>query len=1270
MRFVPIRAMGRAGHEMLTYRTGAAGAPSAARAMSEHLLQQTLPPEMAAMAEYYAQGVAPPTAAEAAASRYGARLEAGAAWSGERLEALVTEEIARLRDSTDPAAGEEKQSAENSSADFAMRALGALVAADLVPRDEALACLRRLGHDVDPEHLDAAVTAARQTNDYSSAVATPRRDLNPALAARLGIVSSRSLTPGEIACLLNGQRADGRDIEGKTKQAATVPLRAIFGLARDRLPTREELAHVLAGRTANGAPLPPEQAERAVRRFTTAHGADQKALSPEQREHLLAGRSADGRVLSVRRYQNLLARAKSRIGYVDLTFSAPKSVSVAWAFAPTAAERAMILQAHHDAIDSTMIEVERQLGRARKGQGGKDGFEPGVIGWVSFDHYAARPTVEVVRTSPEGETYTELYTLKAGGARIAGDMQLHTHTAVFNAVLTDSGRVGGLDLAQLEGRVKEWGALYQAYLATNLRRHGVEVVLDGRTELARLAAVPEHVTLQFSKRTLGGTEGARAYAASQGLDWDSLDATRKIGLIKNGVQDPRGAKGDDVSDLAAWQRTAAEIGYHHRSILRPDAIVPLAARSARLETAYQAALPVLAKLFARRAVIDGADVRVAAAKGLIASSIDSADDITALTRAFRQRGVQHQGEATSLIWGQVRGEGAREKVAVTTALHAHEETILIARVRAAAVDRSGALTPAQIAAAVEAFPALDFTSEHGRAQRAIIESLGQGGRFGLAIGVAGSGKSTLLKPLVKAWVDDGRTVYGIALAWRQSDALVESGLTQANTFAVEAFLAGIARGRLTLGREAVVIVDELGLIGTRQLNAILAAQSRLGFQLVAIGDPKQMQAVEAGPVIDLITRALGENAIPELGSSVRQMARDERETVLMFRNGQTEEAIARKHANGTLRIVPGGYQEAVAEIVALWEARRAVQRDRAGSSITISAPTNQDAHAISAAIRLRRKALGEIGEDRIVVRAADGGGIQAQSFDLPLACGDRVRLFRRTNAVFGETGTVGNIGRNGSVLEVRGITDDGLVLKAATGKEGSVPWKNLRDPDTGLVLLAYGEALTTHTAQGSTVTEHIHAMPAGSHLVSAFGAYTSGSRHREQSFIVTSEAAERAEVAGRRPLGDRREIAREDVIANIVRNLSRQPLKEASLGLIERARDLRRGAVRGFQESVQPLEARAAAGQSGSVLVERLARRRFDTALMRQLPLWSEQLVRRAELLGTAVRAGSALAAQLAAVVARRKSPARTYWQNITQQGDAAASETVQAETQRLRRKL
>ena len=219
------------------------------------------------------------------------------------------------------------------------------------------------------------------------------------------------------------------------------------------------------------------------------------------------------------------------------------------------------------------------------------------------------------------------------------------------------------------------------------------------------------------------------------------------------------------------------------------------------------------------------------------------------------------------------------------------------------------------------FPEIDFTSAHGRAQRRIIDQLGTGGRVGLAIGVAGSGKSTLLKPLVRAWQADGRVVHGIALAWRQSDDLVEAGIPAENTSAVAAFLRDLERGKLVLNRKSVVVIDELGLLGTRQLNAIMAAQAEKGFQLVMIGDPKQMQAVEAGPVIELLRRALGKDKVPELGSSVRQKAEEERETVLMFRNGQTEEAVRRKDANGTLRIVPGGYEEAVAHVAVLWRQR-------------------------------------------------------------------------------------------------------------------------------------------------------------------------------------------------------------------------------------------------------------------------------------------------------------------------------------------------------------
>ena len=90
-----INSAERRGHRlMLTYRTGLAG-----RQMAEHLLQQTLPPEMAIMAEYYEQGVTPPTTADAAASRYARLTTDGLLPIGETLDTLVQSEAARIAES-------------------------------------------------------------------------------------------------------------------------------------------------------------------------------------------------------------------------------------------------------------------------------------------------------------------------------------------------------------------------------------------------------------------------------------------------------------------------------------------------------------------------------------------------------------------------------------------------------------------------------------------------------------------------------------------------------------------------------------------------------------------------------------------------------------------------------------------------------------------------------------------------------------------------------------------------------------------------------------------------------------------------------------------------------------------------------------------------------------------------------------------------------------------------------------------------------------------
>jgi hypothetical protein len=108
--------------------------------------------------------------------------------------------------------------------------------------------------------------------------------------------------------------------------------------------------------------------------------------------------------------------------------------------------------------------------------------------------------------------------------------------------------------------------------------------------------------------------------------------------------------------------------------------------------------------------------------------------------------------------------------------------------------------------------------------------------------------------------------------------------------------------------------------------------------------------------------------------------------------------------------------------------------------------------------------------------------------------------------------------------------------------------------------------MTVDTAQGSTATEHIHAMPAGSHAIHGFKAYTAASRHERTTWLVVYEAAERRPLASRSMIGQRAAIREPDVWCQIGENLSRQPQKASALVLLppmaETPRQVQRRIVR------------------------------------------------------------------------------------------------------------
>ena len=296
--------------------------------------------------------------------------------------------------------------------------------------------------------------------------------------------------------------------------------------------------------------------------------------------------------------------------------------------------------------------------------------------------------------------------------------------------------------------------------------------------------------------------------------------------------------------------------------------------------------------------------------------------------------------------------------------------------------------------------------------------MGEGGRLTLLTGVAGAGKTTLLQPLVDAWQSDrrfsqdGRQVVGVAMAWRQADALKDAGIRQ--TYALSPLLAMIEAGEFAADRNTVLVIDEVSQIGPRPMLKLLELQARTGMTLKMLGDREQAQAIEAGDSVELLKRALPPEALPELLTTLRQDTRRGREIAGLFREGNAGDALLMKRADGHAMLAGGDREQVVAQIADLYIARRDILIGSGSKrGITVSGADQR---------RRRRDQPGDPGaaegarRDRWrpekVYAAVDQRGAE---YDLALAEGDRVRLFRRTwGRIDGREQQVGN---NGDVVD-------------------------------------------------------------------------------------------------------------------------------------------------------------------------------------------------------------------------------------------------------------
>jgi conjugative relaxase-like TrwC/TraI family protein len=618
---------------------------------------------------------------------------------------------------------------------------------------------------------------------------------------------------------------------------------------------------------------------------------------------------------------------RSKVAAFDLTFSAPKSVSVLFAIGEPVLAGALV-EAHEAAVNAALGYLEREACRVRRGRGGvRREVGEGFVA-AAYRHRMSR----------------------------AEDPQLHTHVVTANMARGADGRWTALDATPIYQHAKAAGFLYQAHLRAAARerlpwlRWGP--VRNGMAEIEQLAP---GVLREFSTRRRQIEERERELVAAGVQVGDS--GREAI------AHDTRGRKRYGV-DTAPWRDVvrarAAEHGLGAReldALLRGPARAPEAPDATRVNAELAGASGLTAKhnTFARREAV----MAWAAAhdQGAPARMVERA------AAAFLTRGDVHRAPDSS---------GRRF---TTSDLLAHEQAI-VQGAQARRGEGAGMLADALVDAVLANAPHAP-TTEQARAIRALTSS-GHGVETVEAL--AGTGKTFTAGLLAQAYRAAGYRVLGTAPTGRAVRELTEqAGIDKASTLTrlaldLDADERGFGTGPV------VLILDEAGMASTRESARVMAHARAARVKVIAIGDSGQLSSVQAGGWLGSLTRRLGSH---ELRQVMRQRDPRERQLLAQVRSGDPTNYITEKDRRRQLQVIEADVQRTGAgerAAVAWWRSRQA---ECPWGQAVLIVRDNQRRERLNALVRAELQRDGRLGEsihiggcefavgDRVVARRND-----------------------------------------------------------------------------------------------------------------------------------------------------------------------------------------------------------------------------------------------------------------------------------------------------------
>ena len=352
----------------------------------------------------------------------------------------------------------------------------------------------------------------------------------------------------------------------------------------------------------------------------------------------------------------------------------------------------------------------------------------------------------------------------------------------------------------------------------------------------------------------------------------------------------------------------------------------------------------------------------------------------------------------------------------------------------------------------------------------------------VVVGKAGTGKTTALAAAGTAWQNAGHPVLGAAVAARAAIGLSEGAGIPAVTVArllTEARHRGPAAAGLTPG--AVLVVDEAGMLGTRQLAHLLQLTTSAQTKLVLVGDHRQLPELAAGGAFRALANRL--DAI-ELTVNRRQTHAWERAALDELRDGEPTQAIDAYQAAGRITSQPSVPEQRTALVAAWWRAAHQ-STGLLDQNAVMLAVRRAEVTELNRLGRQQMRAAGLLTGPSLRAAAPDGQDREFSAGDLVIAR----RNSYRVGLINGERGLITAVHPQA----------DGLTI-AFAGRHVTVGREYL---DGGG--LDHGYALTVHQAQGLTVDK---AFLLGSDALYREAGYVGLSRGRHDNRIYVSGQAE------------------------------------------------------------------------------------------------------------------------------------------------------------------